>query len=239
MRNPMTWTLCLITVVWLSAAAGVAQAAFTWQARNTSGSPTSNFDATPGSTVTVDVYLLETFTTASDIAAENGMFSISVQARRTASTTGNPASIGSPTDLSPNAGFDDTGSLTRTVNTSTGIGGIQALRDFLAHTAGVTGTTTGTEYAVFAASIDFDVPNQPGEVSTFILEDFNPIPGDQGTVTWNGTPLDSAINTSNFTITAIPEPATLSMLGLASATLAMRRRKRIESSRTADHHARQ
>jgi hypothetical protein len=214
----------------------------------------TNYNAVAGTNVTANVYLEETVTGSdtSFIAAQNGLFNAGFGTQRTgtvptgASTISNitpntqtePAGFQGPTSQFVNAtkawqlegtslGDTTAGPSGTTAGGSvTTVGGTTTTKVFLGTitlTAGSLGTTT-----TFTIQSKRTLQNDPGDGNTLTFKNGQDLDqnGTFGAFTWTGA--DSISPNNTFTVTAVPEPSSLLLCGLAvcgGAYGAYRRRK--------------
>ena len=189
------------------------------------------YDVAGDGTVSVDVYFQETLTggSSSELVAQNGLFSFDVAVDVT-SAPSDPAAV---TASTVNADFNGV------VNNVPPMVVI-ADRDLLEFDGVQATMVDATTYRVLLATfttfsvlvIDHTERSVLGEMTTFSVIDYENTltPGaDENTFYWDditaSTPLDAAIGGGSFTVTVIPEPASMVMLGVGGL-LAFRHRKR-------------
>jgi hypothetical protein len=193
----------------------------------------SNFDAAPGGTVVVPVYLYETFDPVSETAVleeEGGLFSAGLKISRVSAGPSQPAGALSPAHIAPNAAFNETEptvSPLKAVDLTGGVFNSASLvesRDLWESTGVVAEAPTGATRRVFLGAFTFTAGNVLGEVTDLRIQDNDPLLDD--TVTWAlpGLALDADIQAFDFTITAVPEPATMGLLAAGLLSLVPRRR---------------
>lgn len=180
----------------------------------------ATYNVMPGGMVSVDVYLQETLTgsSLSELVAQDGLFSFDVVVD-VASAPSDPAVIVAST---ANADFNGV------VNNVPPMIVIADRDPFEAD--GVQPTMVdATTYRVLLATFTIEGGNIPGETTTFNVADYeNPLtPGaDENTLYWDdvtaSNPLDGIIGPGGFTVTVIPEPASLVLLGIGGL-LSLRR----------------
>jgi hypothetical protein len=228
-------------------AEGSAQASISYQYVTDA----TNYNAVAGTNVTANVYLEETVTGSdtSFIAARAGLFSAGFGTQQTGSVPTGASTIAkiTPNTQTEPAGFQ--GVTSQNVSATKGYQlEVTSIGD---HTAGPSGTTTGgsvttvggtTTTEVFLGTITLTAGSL-GTTTTFTIQSAKnllPTPVDGNTLTFTGgfdldtdstgspawTGADGTINT--FTVTAVPEPSSLLLCGLAvcgGAFVAYRRRK--------------
>ena len=182
----------------------------------------ATYEVTPGGTVSVDVYLQETLVggSSSELVAQDGLFSFDVIVD-VASAPSDPAAIVAST---ANADFNGV------VNNVPPMIVI-ADRDLLEADGVQPVMVDATTYRVLLATFSIEGGSIPGETTTFNAADYeNPLtPGaDENTLYWDdvtaSNPLDGIIGPGSFTVTVIPEPASLVLLSIGGL-LALRRRE--------------
>jgi hypothetical protein len=221
----------------------------------------TNYNAVAGTNVTANVYLEETVTGSdtSFIAAQHGLFNAGFGTKQTGTvptgastisqitpnTQTEPAGFQGPTSQSVSAtrgwqlegtslGDTTAGPSGTTAGGSvTTVGGTTTTKVFLGTitlTAGTLGTTT-----TFTIQSKRTLQNDPGDGNTLTFNggfDLDKDSSGQGApVTWTGADAVGANNT--FTVTAVPEPSSLLLCGLAvcgGAFAAYRRRKAVAAS---------
>lgn len=181
------------------------------------------YDVAGDGTVSVDVYFQETLTggSSSELVAQNGLFSFDVAVDVT-SAPSDPAAV---TASTVNADFNGV------VNNVPPMIVI-ADRDLLEFDGVQATMVDATTYRVLLATFTIEGGSVLGEMTTFSVIDYENTltPGaDENTFYWDditaSTPLDAAIGGGSFTVTVIPEPASMVMLGVGGL-LAFRHRKR-------------
>ncbi len=170
----------------------------------------TNYSLLPNGTAVAQVFLRETLTagSTSTLAAENGLFSAVARATRTTSPTA-PATI--------TAAARDTTNFNDFNDSSVQAGGAQAdvggTRSLGSANGSAIIVDSSTVRRVAVGTLTIQAGLIPLQTTTFTLSDRT---GTVDTLTWtNGTPLDSQIAASTFTVTVIPEPA--AALGLFGA----------------------
>jgi len=180
-----------------------------------------NYTVLPNGTATVQVFLRETLAGGSTslLVQEDGLFSSVVQATRTTSPS-NPATItAAARDATNFNDFND--SAVAAGGAQANVGGTRSL-----------GSATGTPIITDSATVrrisigTFTIQGGliPLQTSTFTIGDR---PGTADTLTFTtGQQLDSLIGSRTFTVSVLPEPASLGLLGLGGMLLLRRRARR-------------
>jgi hypothetical protein len=216
-------------VLTVAALATTAPAAVTYSYVTDTPSVTKN----AGESFTVHLYLRETVDggSASILTAENGLLGAGVRVTRNASAAADPTDL---TDINP----------------STALSGGPGTKDVAAGNAGFSGSVSlsatqgaqpvdlgGGVSQVLLGTLDLVAGLVPGEATTFTIAKLNASNGNTATFTnfydldvaRASAPAYAAATPSIFTVTVVPEPATLGLALLALPLLGRRRRRRRES----------
>lgn len=210
-------SICSLVVVALVLPAGQARADVIYSYVTDHGA----YDVVPGGTVLVSAYLHESLSggSSSELLAQNGLFSFDVAADVT-TAPGDPAAV-----IASAANPDFNGVVN---NVPPMI--VIADRDLFESNGVQPVMIDANTYHVLLATFTIEGGTVPGETTTFSVTDYeNPqTPGpDENTFYWDDiaaqNPLDATIGAGRFSVTVLPEPATLSLLALG-ALLVFRRR---------------
>jgi hypothetical protein len=228
--RPLFMTLLLAAAL-AFAGAPAAQAAYTFvaQERDAVGifedppGALGNLTVTPGATVVVELFLLADGSEATQLDSEQGLISAGVALARVQAT--GVGTLADP-DVLGNPAFDDD-LFTTVMADLNGGADLDLFLDTAAASTGVGPHPVNADEAVYLGEVTLHAPLTPG-VTTFLVQDNDP--QSIGTLTWgtsglDGIPLDASINPSTFTVTVIPEPATLGLLALGGTALVARRRR--------------
>lgn len=195
----------------------------------------TTYSANPGASVTVQVFLLETLTSGSQsvINGDNGLFGAGVGLQQTgtvptnatiiSSISTNQSTIGVGGGFGPGSGFDQTNVATNgsnaalvesiavgTANGPTTDANGKILLGTVTLTAGAAGTTTTFSVTSFAHSSN-SLAQTLGEGNTITNHSGFDLDKDSSSPSFSGA--NDITNT--FTVTAVPEPGTLLLCGLA------------------------
>ncbi len=211
--------LCLLVIVAMTLAASYARADVLYSFVTDPAA----YDVAADGTVSVDVYLQETLTggSSSELVAQNGLFSFDVVVDVTLAPS-DPAAI---TASMVNPDFNGV------VNNVPPMVVI-ADRDLLEFDGVQATMVDATTYRVLLATFTIQGGGVIGEMTTFSVADYENTltPGtDENTFYWDditaSNPLDAIIGAGSFTVTVVPEPASIALLSMGGL-LAFRRRKR-------------
>lgn len=181
---------------------------------------TGNYNVDPASTVTVQVFLRETLTgsSLSTLLEQDGLFSGVARVSRTTSPSSPAILTAAVRDATNFPDFDSSQVLVG--NATADVGGAR----FVAVNGTPLITDSPTVRRVFLGTVTVQGGTVPSEVSTFTVTDK---PNSSDTLLFtDGTELDALIGQNTFTVTVVPEPATVAGLGfVASGGLFLRRRR--------------
>jgi hypothetical protein len=205
--------VCLIGLVGTSARAAVSFDFVT---------DSSNYTVLPNGTATVQMYLRETLSagSASQLTTQMGMSSIGIRALRTTSPTA-PATItaaavepfyntfgtnvvsngGAQADINGNASF--------------------AVNDALSQIIVDSSTVRRVHYG----QLTIQAGLIPLQTTTFTMSDIPPNPGSDDNLTFTGVNIDTLIAARTFTVSVLPEPASMGLLGFGGLILLRRVRR--------------
>lgn len=207
----MTLRHGIISAVALMAFAPLAHASWSYQF----ASPDAGYLAAPNSTIQVPVYLYEqaiTPTTTSQIQADSGLWSAGLGVQRTSGT-------GTLSTLVSDPAFDDTGMRQYTTSASAATIWEFTLNQY---SGPLPENLGGGVFRVKVADVPVTVGSLAGEVSTFTLKDRDPSTTDTITAA-NLLTLDPT-QTTTFSVTVVPEPASMALIAPATMLLLRRRR---------------
>lgn len=186
-----------------------ARFAYEWNLNGTALG--SSLNVVTGSTVTLQVYLIQTQGATQVLTAEGGLFSGGT--RTTYGTTG-VLSVATVNDIVPNPRFSNTDFLVR--NTTTNFAEFIASAPF----AGPAATPDATG-RVLLGSFTYQVPGAAGS-STTLTADLVPNGTQVEIITWtNGFQLDPVTSPDVITINVVPVPEPASVLGVAAGVAAL------------------
>lgn len=185
------------------------------------GTGSASYQLSPGASTDVSLWLTFSAPDTSQLLQEVGLLSAGLLVHRTNAAPSNPVAV-LITDLTGNeAEFDDPGR--PTISVASDEATLFEMRDFVAHAGGVLGTETfpGSGIRrVYLGELTVTAGTTIGTV-TFQVTD-NTL---DDTVFWTSLEvLDDDINSTSFDVTVVPEPATMSLIGLAFAGIIVRRR---------------
>jgi len=209
--------LCAYLVAAVVLLAGPAGAAVTY---SYTADPAS-YDVLPNETVSVAVYLTETIgpAEASPLADRGGLFSFDLLVEEAAAGTQAATILSAAINTAFDGDVDNAPPM------------IIANRSIFAPTGAPAAVADPVTRRVLLATLTIGAGGVVGETTAFRLADYenSQTPGtDTNTFYWDDItaedPLDADVVESGFTVTVIPEPATLALLGLGA--LAVRRWRR-------------
>jgi len=192
---------------------------------------TSLFSADPGTTVDVQIFLVETFdpgTETSRLEDDNGLFSAGFRIDRVGPGPSEPAAVLDVTDITANPAFDDTVSQVIALTSTGGAEVVENVDIFVnpQPTVGVLPTTVNAQTrSILLGTITMTAGNTTIEQTDFIIQDNDPTPTTEDTVTFDlftGGALDDQIQAFNFGV-IVPTPGT-AWVALAFAVMLRRRR---------------
>jgi hypothetical protein len=214
MRPPylsLAFLACLV-------ATAPGRADFVFQFADTSGTPTSTFTVNQGSTVGVNVYLVQQG--GSTNLSSNGLVDGGVSLQFSSS---GPFTISSASNITPNAAFAGANTTSLSTNAGTTTATLRVHDN-----SGVFAPTTGPDAnRILLGTFTFSGVSPGTGLTVTALPD----PNSANNVDGASTNLDSMIHNSSasITVTAVPEPGSLILTGLAASAFgfgAWRRRRR-------------
>lgn len=196
----------------------------------------ADFLVAPGASVSVPVYLYETFTPGAETSLlddEGGLLSTAIAIDRIGGGASDPAGILNAGDVAPNGNFNDTALLAVSLHRPGGVFERVTLREArdIFEALGVSAESpAGGVRRVLLGEFTFQAGALAGEVTAFRIQDMAASAQDD-TVTWDlpGLALDGDIQTFEFTITTIPEPATITLMVILGCLTAARRHSPLTS----------
>jgi hypothetical protein len=205
-----------VVVATLLAVGGAARADYTFEFANSSGTPQSSFSVGVGQTIAIQVYVEETGTTTT--LNSLGLFSGGVQLNTTNSAVANVTAV------TPNAAF--------TGGSSSGTGSNAYVSVFAAGTAPNSVTAPSGSNAILLGTFTFTGETAGQTLAVTALPGLGPdnVLGD-GATSIDSNLLNNATS-AVITVTAVPEPGTLTLCGLGAVVFGgawLRRKRRAQA----------
>jgi len=196
----------------------------------------TSYAPAPGEVLEIAVYVYETFTPGSETAVlddEGGLLSVGLTISRTSVGPTDPAGVLASDEIAHNADFNDAYLLDKSVQLSGGVFDsvtLEGARDIAEPTGIAAEVSSAGVRRLLLGTFTFTAGSVPNETTAFRIHDNAAAPMN-GTVTWDlpGLALDDQLQPFDFTITTIPEPASLALLALPTCILVARRRRRAKA----------
>jgi hypothetical protein len=203
------WCVAIVIVLW-SGIAGAAEPSYAFAFARAS------YQVVPGGSVTVPVYLKETVGSGTSVLDSNGvgMFGAGVVLSFDGPSP-NWAKVMATAGILPNAAFNDTVSGRKGFTGTTAA--LSEVTDFSVFVHADDPTPGLAQYLMIIGTFEFTAGLTPGEVTT-ISTGGNPL-GDVNITGGDFVALDGVIANASATITVIPEPSALVLIGVATLCL--------------------
>lgn len=212
------WVAAVLAVAGFCACADHARGAVIFDVVTDNGN--SNYNVPSATSVIIQLFLRETLTSGSTstLVAQDGLFSSVVRVSRIVSPSSPSTIIAAARDTTNFSDFNDSAVLNSGADAN--VGGTRSLG---ASNGTPVLTDSATVRRVSIGTVTIQAGTLVGQSTTFSLADRT---GTSDTLTWNtGQVLDAQILATNFSVTAVPEPAAAGVVAVAVVALAGRRRR--------------